>query len=131
MKKKPLVSIIIASYNKQKFVKRCIRSCINQTYKNIEIIFVDDNSSDYSYEEAKKFKTGCTIYLKDVPKPENYGVVKIKNNKINLITEKPKKFISPIICAILIFVPTPSTEEAKRLDFLKSISEIPAKKPLI
>ena len=45
-------------------------------------------------EEAKKFKSGCTIYLKDVPKPENYGVVKIKNNKINLITEKPQKFIS-------------------------------------
>ena len=45
-------------------------------------------------EEAKKFKSGCTIYLKDVPKPENYGVVKIKNNKINLITEKPKKFVS-------------------------------------
>ena len=39
---KPLVSILIASYNKEKFVKRCIKSCLNQSYKNIDIIFVDD-----------------------------------------------------------------------------------------
>lgn len=56
MKKKPLVSILIASYNKEKFVNRCIESCLRQSYKNIEIIFVDDNSSDSSYSKAKKFK---------------------------------------------------------------------------
>ena len=43
-----------------------------------------------SIEEAKKFKKGCAVYLKDVPKPENYGVIKIKNSKIDLIVEKPK-----------------------------------------
>ncbi len=54
--KKPLVSILIASYNKEKYVKRCIESCLNQTYSNIEIIFVDDGSSDNSYETAQKFQ---------------------------------------------------------------------------
>ena len=54
--KKPLVSILIASHNKEKYVKRCIKSCTNQTYKNVEIIFVDDNSIDQSYEIAKKFR---------------------------------------------------------------------------
>ena len=45
-------------------------------------------------EEIKKFKSGCTIYLKNVANPENYGVVKIKQKKIDLVVEKPKKFIS-------------------------------------
>ena len=54
-------------------------------------------------EEAKKFKGGCTVYLKDVTKPENYGVVKVKNNEINLIVEKPKKFISNKVITGLYF----------------------------
>ena len=56
MQKKPLVSILIASYNKEKYVKRCINSCKTQTYNNIEIIFYDDGSKDNSYEVAKKIE---------------------------------------------------------------------------
>ena len=55
MQKKPLVSILIASFNKERLVSRCIQSCLKQTYKNIEIIFVDNESSDNSYKIAKKF----------------------------------------------------------------------------
>ena len=55
-------------------------------------------------EEAKKFKSGCTVYLKDVPRPENYGVVKIKHDKIDLIVEKPKKFVSnKVITGLYLF----------------------------
>ena len=56
MQKKPLVSILIASYNKEKYVKRCINSCKIQTYDNIEIIFYDDGSKDNSYKIAKNIK---------------------------------------------------------------------------
>ena len=56
MQKKPLVSILIACYNKEKYINRCIRSCLAQTYNNLEIIFVDDNSKDNSLRIAKKFK---------------------------------------------------------------------------
>ena len=55
MKKKPLVSILIASYNKEQYVKRCINSCLKQSYKNLEIIFYDDGSKDKSFDIAKKF----------------------------------------------------------------------------
>ena len=56
MRKKPLVSILIASYNKEKYVNRCINSCKNQNYRKVEIIFYDDGSSDNSYNIAKKIK---------------------------------------------------------------------------
>lgn len=56
MQKKPLVSILIASYNKENYVKRCIDSCLSQTYHNIEVIFYDDGSKDNSYKIAKNIK---------------------------------------------------------------------------
>ena len=44
----PLISIIIPVYNVEKYLKECVDSCINQTYKNLEIILVNDGSTDSS-----------------------------------------------------------------------------------
>ena len=56
-KKKLLkATILIINYNNSNLVERCIKSVHNQTYKNKEIIFIDDLSSDGSYKKAKKFK---------------------------------------------------------------------------
>ena len=49
-------SIVIANYNNAKFIEDCINSLNSQTYKNIEIIFFDDNSKDNSIEIIEKFK---------------------------------------------------------------------------
>ena len=53
---KPIISVIIASYNNAKFIKKCLTSILNQTYKKIEIIVVDDCSTDNSIQVLKKFK---------------------------------------------------------------------------
>ncbi len=45
-------------------------------------------------EKSSNHKTGASIFLKEVMEPQNYGVAKIKNKKIEKIIEKPKKFIS-------------------------------------
>ena len=48
-------SIVIANYNNSIFIEDCINSLKSQTYKNIEIIFFDDNSSDKSLDVINKF----------------------------------------------------------------------------
>lgn len=50
------VSIVVPVYNKQKQIKRCLNSLINQTYKNLEIIVIDDGSTDKSYEICKRYE---------------------------------------------------------------------------
>lgn len=44
----PLISVIVPVYNVEKYLPKCIRSIVNQTYKNLEIILVDDGSLDSS-----------------------------------------------------------------------------------
>ena len=52
-----LISIIIVNYNGKKWLKRCLDSIISQTYKNFEVVFVDNNSVDNSLEFIKNKKS--------------------------------------------------------------------------
>ncbi len=52
---KPLVSVIIPTYNEEKDIGNCIKSLNSQSFKNIEIIVVDDGSTDKTREIVKKF----------------------------------------------------------------------------
>ncbi|HFU4360657.1 TPA: glycosyltransferase [Streptococcus suis] len=52
----PLVSIIIPIYNVENYLEQCIISVVHQTYKNLEIILVNDGSPDNSFEICKQWK---------------------------------------------------------------------------
>lgn len=55
MRKNVKVSVIIPMYNKGKFIERCLNSVFNQTFKDYEIIVIDDASKDKSVEIVKKY----------------------------------------------------------------------------
>jgi glycosyltransferase involved in cell wall biosynthesis len=59
-----LVSIVIPVYNTEKFIKECIESALNQTYRQIEIIVVDDGSTDNSLKIIKKFSDQIKVISK-------------------------------------------------------------------
>ena len=55
MENDPLVSVIIPSYNHAQWIGNAIESVLNQTYKNIELIIVDDGSTDNSKQVISKY----------------------------------------------------------------------------
>lgn len=55
--KQPLISVIIPVYGVEKYIAQCLDSIINQTYKNLEIIVVNDGTKDRSAEIAKEYAT--------------------------------------------------------------------------
>lgn len=55
MQNNPLISIIVPVYDVEKYLKKCIQSIVDQTYKNLEIILVDDGSSDNSGKICDEF----------------------------------------------------------------------------
>lgn len=56
MKIKDLITVYITNYNYGRYIDKCIQSILKQTYKNIELIIIDDGSSDNSKENLKKYE---------------------------------------------------------------------------
>ncbi|HLW42225.1 MAG TPA: glycosyltransferase [Flavobacterium sp.] len=73
MNQLPLVSIICLCYNHEQYVLASLNSVLNQSYKNIEIIIVDDNSTDNSVEIIEKWIEGKNIAVQFIKHETNIG----------------------------------------------------------
>ena len=77
-----LVSIVVPIYNTEQYISKCIESLINQTYKNLEIILIDDGSTDNSFNICKKYQKEderIKLFHKEnggVSSARNYGIKK-------------------------------------------------------
>lgn len=80
--KKPLISVIVPIYNIERYIGQCIESLIQQTYNNLQIILIDDGSTDRSAEL-------CDLYAKkdsriEVIHKENGGLVSARKTGIKI-----------------------------------------------
>ena len=82
MKNKPLISVIMNCYNGQEFLKHSIESVISQTYKNWELIFWDNKSTDNSSKILKKYKDKRIKYFYAKKKTTLYRSKKLSYKKI-------------------------------------------------
>jgi len=71
----PLVSIIIRTRNEERWISSCLKSITDQTYKNIEIIVVDNNSTDHTLQKASEYSYTLVRIDKFIPgKALNDGI---------------------------------------------------------
>ncbi len=84
------VSIIIPVYNGEKYIQNCIDSVINQTYKNLEIIIVNDGSKDDTLSVLKKYKTDKRIKIIN---KENGGLSSARNTGLKYVSGKYLMFL--------------------------------------
>lgn len=76
---KDLVSIIVPVHNSEKYIEKCLNSIINQTYKNIEIIVIENGSTDNSLEILKDYKDKIKLEILKEP-----GLSKARNKGLEL-----------------------------------------------
>lgn len=82
---KSKISIIVPIYNREKYLAKCLDSIINQTHKNLEIILVNDGSSDNSINICKKYaKNDLRIII--INKSKNEGVSAARNKGLEIAT---------------------------------------------
>lgn len=102
-----LISVIIPVYNVEHYITRCLDSLINQSYKNLEIILINDGSTDKSGEICDNYSNqyeNIYIYHKEnggVSSARNLGLEKINANSKFIGFIDPDDFIDPNMYKIL------------------------------
>ena len=111
MSSNELVSIVIPIYNSEKYLKECLNSLFNQTYENIEIIAVNDGSTDRSLEILQDYSDKIQIFSQ-----ENNGLYSALKVGISKIQGKWCKWFSPDDVLYLNAVEIQVNEAKKHLD---------------
>ena len=100
-KTRPIISIIVPVYNTGLYLEECLNSIHNQTFKDYEVICVDDGSSDNSYEILNKYKNIIKNYK--VIHQENQGVASARNTALKHVNGDYIAFIDILIVTILTY----------------------------
>ena len=91
----PLVSVIITTKNSSRTLETCLKSIKDQTYKNIELIVIDNNSIDNTKEIAKKYTNKVFNYGPERSAQRNFGAKQAKGEYL----------LTTIAMFILILIP--------------------------
>jgi GT2 family glycosyltransferase len=118
-KKAPLLSIILIGYNSKRFLKHCLDGVMAQTFKQVETIFIDNDSHDDSVE----FVTKKYPKVKVIANPVNTGYVGAANQGIKLSKAKYVMILNPD----LIMTPTYLKHAIAKMEKDKKIGVITGK----
>lgn len=130
------ISIIVPLYNKEKYIEECVNSILNQTINDIEIIIVDDGSTDKSFEIAKKLQNTdnrIKLYSKKnggLSSARNFGIEKstgeyigfvdsddtIETNMYELLYNNAKQYKCDIVMCSYMFVTKSKKVKDNRLE---------------
>jgi glycosyltransferase involved in cell wall biosynthesis len=92
VRSEPLVSVVLTSYNRKLLVERALLSILNQSYKNLQIIIIDDASTDGTIEVLAKY-ANIDPRIELVLKSENKGLSHSRNLGVNKCKGKYIAFI--------------------------------------
>ena len=131
--KKNFVSILVTNYNKERFLKKSIKSCLRQNFKNKEVIIFDDCSSDNSIKILKKFpnikviKNNKKKYLSG-PLNQIYGLSKIfkksKGEIIFLLDSDDEYKLNKLSKVLKMFKTDPNLKFIQDTPYLKSSKKV-------
>jgi hypothetical protein len=79
-----LISVVVTCYNHENYIEQCLRSIFKQTYRNIELIVLDDGSTDNSSEIIKEVLKESP-FVTTFESHENIGVVRTRNKGLILL----------------------------------------------
>ena len=89
----PLISVIIPIYNMEQYLARCLDSVLNNTYRNLEVLCVDDGSKDTSLEILRRYEAADPRIV--VISKENGGVSSARNAGLDRMTGEYVCFVDP------------------------------------
>lgn len=90
-KQDDLITVIIPVYNVERELPRCVKSVLKQTYKNLEVILVDDGSTDGSSglcDEFRRMDNRCKVYHTSnngLSAARNYGIARANGDYVTLV----------------------------------------------
>jgi len=97
---KDLVSVTLVTYNSGRFIKRCLESVLEQKYPNLEVIIVDNASTDGTVDLLEPFADRCRIYYND----KNIGFAAAQNQAISLSSAEWVLTLNPDVLMLPNFI---------------------------
>lgn len=124
-----LVSIIIPAYNHSQYVQETIKSAINQTYQNLELIIIDDGSKDDTYKKIKELEDICNdrFVTFTAIKRDNKGTTETINELLSL---SKGKYIA-LIASDDVYYPSAIEDQVKVLDMNDDVSLVVGRNSII
>src|ERR1700757_3144507 len=100
MSRSDQVSVTIVTYNSGRFIKRCLESVLDQKYPNLEVIVVDNASTDGTSDILEQFADQCQIHYND----QNIGFAAAQNQAIGLSTGEWILTLNPDVLLLKNFI---------------------------